>query len=374
MTSPSEPGPAVTGSRSKGPAPRAALVGAGLIGGSIGLALRARGWHVTGRDVREGAAAEALAAGALDAVGEDAAAAITFVATPVGVIATEVARVLAQPGLRPDAVVTDVGGVKGPVVAAVADVRFVGGHPMAGSEQEGVAGADPDLFVGATWVLTPTAHSDPDAYARVRAVVGSLGAEVVALSPEQHDSLVAVVSHVPHLTAATLMNLADRTAERHAALLRLAAGGFRDMTRVAAGSPAIWPDVCAENAPAIVSTLDALLSDLTVVRDRVAAADRDALLATLARAADARRSLPARAVRPERLAEVRVPVPDRPGVLAEITTMAGDLDVNIADLEIAHSAEGDRGVLVLVVDAETSGRLQKGLSDRGYRSTSRHLA
>ena len=346
---------------------RAAVVGTGLIGSSIGLALRARDWHVTGRDASPDVAARALAIGALDEVGEDPDAAVTFVATPVGATATEVLRVLAQPGLRADAAVTDVGGVKTTVVGAVDDPRFVGGHPMAGSEQVGVDGADAALFVGATWVLTPSAGTDDDAYATVRAVVGSLGAEVLSLSAEQHDALVAVVSHVPHLTAATLMNLAHRRAEEHAALLQLAAGGFRDMTRVAAGQPGIWPDVCAENAPAIVATLDALLADLAAVRDRVAATDRAGLLEALTRAAEARRALPVRAVRPERLAEVRVPVTDRPGVLAEITTTAGNLGVNILDMEIAHSVEGAHGVVVLVVDAGATDRLGAALAGLGYR-------
>ncbi|HXQ43743.1 MAG TPA: prephenate dehydrogenase [Acidimicrobiales bacterium] len=352
---------------------RAAVVGTGLIGGSIGLALRARGWHVTGQDADPARAERALRAGALDAVGFDPAARVTFVATPLDAVTKEVAAVLDRAGRHAETVVTDVAGVKGPVVAAVDDPRFVGGHPMAGSEQVGLDGADPELFVGATWVLTPTAGTDPASYARLQAVVVSLGAEVVALSPEQHDALVAVVSHVPHLTAATLMNLADRQAEKHAALLRLAAGGFRDMTRIAAGQPGIWPDVCADNAPAIVEAFDILLADLTAMRDRVASGDRAGLLAVLDHAAVARRSLPSRAVRPERLTEIRVPVPDRPGVLAEITTLAGDLGVNIADLEIAHSAEGERGVLVLVVDADGSERLQTALTGRAYRSTARGL-
>ena len=356
------------------PAPgRAAVVGTGLIGGSIGMALRARGWHVTGHDVDPERAERARRAGALDAVGVDHEAHVTFVATPLEAVAEEVAAVLARPRRGTEAVVTDVAGVKGPVVAAVDDPRFVGGHPMAGSEQVGLDGADPELFVGATWVLTPTEVTDPASYARLRSIVGSLGAEVLALSPAQHDVLVAVVSHVPHLTAAALMNLADRQAEQHAALLRLAAGGFRDMTRIAAGAPGIWPDVCADNAPAIVDAFDRLLADLTEVRDRVAGGDRAGLLEVLDRAAQARRSLPARAVRAERLVEIRVPVPDRPGVLAEGTTLAGDLAVNIADLEIAHSAEGDRGVLVLVVDAGGSERLRLALHGRGYRAVARSL-
>jgi prephenate dehydrogenase len=253
---------------------RAGVVGTGLIGGSIGLALRARGWYVTGYDNDPERSDRALRAGAVDAVGLDPGAQVTFVATPLHAVTREVAAVFGQEGLRADAVVSDVAGVKGPVVAAVDDPRFVGGHPMAGSEQVGLDGADPELFVGATWVLTPTQGTDPGSYARLQAVVASLGAEVVALSPDQHDALVAVVSHVPHLTAATLMNLADRKAEKHAALLRLAAGGFRDMTRIAAGQPGIWPDICADNAPAIVEAFDGLLGDLAAMRDRVANGDR----------------------------------------------------------------------------------------------------
>jgi prephenate dehydrogenase len=326
---------------------------------------------VTGTDRDPTTAKRALELGALDAVGEDHEASITFVATPVGATVTEARRALARS--RSGAVVTDVAGVKEAVSAQIDHPAFVGGHPMAGSEQVGLDGADPDLFVGATWVLTPTATTEAGAYATVRQVVGSLGAEVVSLSPHQHDTLVAVVSHVPHLTAATLMNLADRASDKHAALLRLAAGGFRDMTRVAAGHPGIWPDICAANSDAIVSTLDELVVELTAVRERVSTGDRAWLLEVLESAALARRSLPAAAVRPERLAELRVPVPDRPGVLAEITTLAGALGVNISDLEIAHSAEGERGVLVLVVAADSASVLQEGLADRGYRSTRRGL-
>ena len=347
---------------------RAAVVGTGLIGGSIGLALRERGWHVTGRDRDESRARRALELGALDAVGEDPDASITFVATPVLSIAEAATSALAGGG-----VVTDVGGVKAPVVAAVGHPRVVGGHPMAGSEQEGVDGADATLFAGATWVLTPTVDTDPDAYAHVRTVVGSLGADVVALPPDRHDALVALVSHVPHLAAATLMRLAAEGAEEHAALLRLAAGGFRDMTRVAAGHPGIWPDICSENRDAIVQTLDRLVAALGETRDLVAKGDRDELLQVLERARAARVNLPARAARPEELVELRVPVPDRPGVLAEVTTMAGELDVNIEDLEIAHSAEGPRGVLVLVVAAASADVVRDALAARGYRPSVRRL-
>ena len=348
---------------------RALVVGTGLIGGSIGFALRRLGWHVTGRDDDHERAARAVELGALDVAGTDPDADVAFVATPVGAIAAEARRLVSA-----TTIVTDVGSVKAPIVAAVDHPRFVGGHPMAGSEQEGVDGAHPDLFVGATWVLTPTSSTDAAAYARVQEVVSSLGASVVAVPPDRHDALVAVVSHVPHLTAAALMTLAAGRAEEHATVLRLAAGGFRDMTRVAAGHPGIWPDICAENRDAIVAALDELLARLAGVRETVAGADRDALLSMLEAARHARVNLPSRvAAHAEEMAEMRVPVPDRPGVLAEITTLAGELGVNIADVEIAHSAEGDRGVLLLVIDAKDADLLRGAFLARGYRPSVRPL-
>ena len=351
-------------------APRAAVVGTGLIGASIALALRARGWHVTGFDADEARAKEALAHGAVDEIGVDALAEVTFVATPVSSVAPAALAALE----RGTGVVTDVGSVKAPIVAAVGSPRFIGGHPMAGSEQEGLRGADAELFEGATWVLTPAADTDPAAFAFVRSVVSSLGADVVAIAPDRHDALVALVSHVPHLVAATLMGLAAEGAEEHASLLRLAAGGFRDMTRIAAGHPGIWPDICTENRVAIVSALDGLLASLGDMRSVVAAGDRSGLLDVLERARAARTNLPARVARPEDLTEVRVPVADRPGVLAEVTTLAGELSVNIADLEIAHSVEGDRGVLLLVVDAADAERLREALVARRYRPSTHPLS
>jgi prephenate dehydrogenase len=346
------------------------LFGTGLIGGSVGMALRARGWRVSGVDAAEGVAARAVERGALSAEGIDHRADLVVVATPVHATAGIVRDVLSSDAWNPAVVVTDVGGVKGPLVSVCDHARFVGGHPMAGSEQIGLDGASGELFVGATWVLTPTARTDPDAYARVRTVLADLGANVVALAPDQHDALVAVVSHVPHLTAATLMDLAAGMGEEHAALLQLAAGGFRDMTRIAAGQPSIWPDICEDNSEAIVATLDLLIEALGAMRRRVAEHDHDSLLEVLARAAAARRALSERVPRPEELVEVRIPVLDRTGTIAEVSVLAAELGINIVDLEIAHSVEGDRGVLVLVVDTLSAPTLLATLSDRGFRASS----
>ena len=348
---------------------RAMIIGTGLIGGSVGMALRAQGWHVTGTDADPDTAARAVALGALDVEGEDREADLVVVATPVHVAAGIISDILGSPSWNPAAVVTDVGSVKGPLLAAVDRPRFVGGHPMAGSEQVGIEGASAELFFGATWVLTPTPSTDPAAYAQVRTVLAGFGANVVALDPAEHDSLVAVVSHVPHLTAATLMALAADLGEEHGALLQLAAGWFRDMTRLAAGQPSIWPGICDDNADAIVATLDLLIESLGTMRRRVAERDHDSLLEILQRAATARRAMSERVQRPEALVEVRIPVEDRPGMFAEIAVLATELGINIFDVEIAHSVEGDRGVLVVVIDVSSAPIFTEALAAKGHRSS-----
>ena len=265
------------------------------------------------------------------------------------------------------AVVTDVGSVKAPLAALLNDGRFVAGHPIAGSEQDGVSGANADIFSGSVWVLCPTADTDDAALSRVKEVVSVFGAQVLVMSPERHDELVAVVSHVPHLTAATLMRVAANHAEQQRNLLRLAAGGFRDMTRVAAGQPSIWPAICTQNSKAIVNVLDDLLTDLAWLREAVANQDEPALLTHLEGARVARRNLPTTAPDAQNMSEMRVPVLDRPGELAAIAVLATELDVNIFDLEIAHSSEGPQGVVVLLVESETAPKLSIALRERGYR-------
>ncbi len=347
----------------------AVIVGVGLIGGSIGLSLKDSGWRVIGVESDPERAALALEVGAVDQMGSPCPCDLAVVATPVGVIPAAVQTVLDAGAL----IVTDVGGVKAPVAAAISDPRFVPGHPMAGSEQDGVAGASADMFRGALWVLTPSPHTDDAAFTEVRNIVSGFGAQVIVVTPERHDQLVAVVSHVPHLTAATLMRLAEGRASEHRALLRLAAGGFRDMTRVAAGHPAIWPDICAENRVAIVDVLDELIADLTELRGVVSEGDQERLMAHLSAARTARRNLPTAAPIPEKVTEIRIPVRDQQGEIASIATLASDLDVNIYDLEIAHSSEGPRGVVVILVDAAMAERITGGLMATGYRPSARPL-
>ena len=346
------------------PAGRAVVVGAGLMGGSVAMALRTLGWHVSGVDTKEGAVARGIELGAFDAAGPDATAELTFICTPVLSVAALVESALADGGI-----VTDIGSVKHPIVSLINNPRFIGGHPMAGSELAGIDGSTATMFQGRTWVLTPTTNTDADAYSRLHAVISSLGALVVSVDPARHDEIVAVVSHVPHLAASTLMGVAADGAEEHAAMLRLAAGGFRDMTRIAAGHPRIWIDICAGNRVAIVDVMNRFIDELSAMRDVVDRGDLVELHDRLERARVARINLPVGAPPAEDLAEIRVPIPDRPGFIAEVTTLASELDVNIYDIEVTHSMEGGAGVLVLIVASKYADLLRGGLMARKFRAS-----
>jgi len=347
----------------------AGIVGLGLIGGSIGLALREQGWHVVGADPDESAGTDALELGAIDEIGDTASCNVTFIAAPVASVPRLVQEAL-DAGAR---LVTDVGSVKEPVSREIDDIRYIGGHPMAGTEHSGVRAARSDLFHGAVWILTPGEDTPDEAYADLRSIVAGFGADVVTMNAAAHDQLVAVVSHVPHLTAVTLMALAADRSSQHRPLLRLAAGGFRDMTRIAAGQSGIWLDICSENSAAIVGVLDDLLAAMTTMRDQIDAGDTEGLLATLDKARLARVNLPTGVPTDELLAEVRIGIPDRPGELARATRLATDIDVNIYDLEIAHSAEGVGGTLILIVPAARAERLIGALMANGYNPSSRPL-
>jgi prephenate dehydrogenase len=238
---------------------------------------------------------------------------------------------------------------------------------MAGSELQGLDGADAEMFRGAVWVLTPSSTTSDDTFALVAGVVRELGGDMLALPASRHDQLVAVTSHLPHLAAATLLTLARSRADDHAAVMRLAAGGFRDMTRVASGHPAIWLDICRENQSAIVEAIDGMITGLGEMRRMIDESNSPALLARLTDARAVRANLPGRVRELVDVAEVRIPIPDRPGAAAEVFTLAAELGVNTANFEVSHSVEGDRGVLIMVVDAASAELFRGGLMARGFK-------
>jgi prephenate dehydrogenase len=345
---------------------RAHVVGLGLIGSSVALALRDVGWTVTGSDLERAIEDGALATGVISSTALSDEHRLVVVATPAGVVAPTANAILREFS-NETLVVTDVAGVKGAIVNDVSDPRFLAGHPMAGSELRGAAGARADLFQGCTWVLTPTNSTTPETYGVLHGVLRELGANVVAVNADDHDRLVAIASHVPHLLAGALMNEASRVAEQDAVLLQLAAGGFRDMTRVAAGDPGIWPDVLFENRWAISLSLQALEDRLAALRVALVNDDHDAVTRDLLSAASARRRLPGRALHSENLAYLRVAVSDQPGVLAAVTTAASEMLVNIYDIEIAHGIEGKSGTLLLAIDARQTDQFSQALVARGFQ-------
>lgn len=355
-----------------------AVVGVGLMGGSVGLAARRAGVReVLGVSRSRETLDLALERGAITAVCptlEEAAAAadLVVVATPVRLVVDHVKAVLRAAG--PDTIVTDVGSTKGPLMRALTRAeqrRCIGGHPLCGSETAGVVNARPSLYEGATYFLTPGAHVDPEAYGRLYGFVGELGARPVAIDPDEHDRLMAVVSHLPHVLANVLMTQAGRHAGTRDALLSTGPS-FRDLTRVAGSNRRVWSDIFLDNRAALLAALATFQEGLQEVLEALAAGDVDHIGDTIARAATHReRMLAEGSLAPRELQRLVVNIPDRPGVLKEIMVALGDANINVEDLALHHmSAElgGTLTVYVLGEDAcRRAGHLLAGL---GYETMS----
>lgn len=366
-----------------------AVVGVGLIGGSFAAALKRldNPPRVVGIDTDPAGLEWALSHSLIDAASlPDGLGAQEWLG-PEGVdlvvLATPAARVvdwierLGELGFG--GVVTDVASTKSAVIAAAERslgdrASFVGGHPMAGSERSGVEAADADLFRGAYYVLTPTPLTDVDAYRRVHALVSEFGCRIISVDAGSHDEAVAIVSHVPHVAASALVELAAGHAGQDGELLRLAAGGFKDTTRVAAGSPDLWTGICMDNADAVAGGVEELREVLGEFADMLRAGDSAGLREWLARAAEVRRSLPAQWVpATSRLTEVVVPVLDRPGVVAEVTTAASRAGCNIEAIEIDHVSEASAHLVIVMTDEGDIERFVGDLRAAGYAPQARPL-
>src|SRR5438094_204272 len=348
---------------------RIAVVGTGLIGASVGLAARRGGADVRGYDADAASLALAGERGAVAPAGSLAEAVadaeIAVVAAPVTILPRLVEEVLAA---APQATVTDVGSTKGAVCSAVADARFIGGHPVAGAETQGPAHARPGLFDGATWFLTPRASSDAGRYRALHGFVASLGAVPVAVDPGAHDRLLALTSHLPHALANLLLNQAGATRVEGHEPLAAAGGSLRDMTRVAGANPRIWVDIFLENAPALRAALAEHRRLVEQLELALAAGDAGFLARWIGEAAGNRRTLLADAYPdPGHLQRLLVRVPDRPGVLAGITQALGAERINIEDFELQHHSPERGGVLTLLVTGEEEAARAATLLERqGY--------
>ncbi len=339
---------------------KVALVGVGLIGGSIGLAVRERlGATVAGYDTSAAALETARDRGAIDHAADGIEAAVhdaeaVFVAVPVGALQPGVAAALeAAPS---GCVISDVGSTKRAIVAAVDDPRFVGGHPLAGAETSGVQHARSDLFEGATWYLTPTPTTSGIAYERLHRLLHSLGARPVAIEPEIHDTILATVSHLPHVLANVLVSLAARTLAEGGERLPATGPSFRDATRVAGASSGIWTDIYLSNRDALAARIDDTIARLQAVRDALGTADAGAITEWNDAAADDRRRLLEAQLAGGPLVELRASVPNQPGVVAQLALELGRAGVNITDMALYPAPDMSEGVIALWIAGEEQAR------------------
>src|SRR5829696_7823483 len=333
---------------------KVAVLGVGLIGGSIGLAARARlDAEVAGFDPDRSRADLALELGAIDSAPSTIAEAvegsqIVFCAAPVMDLPGLAAEALEAAG--EDCAITDVGSVKRDVIAALgSESRFIGGHPLAGAETSGVENARADLFEGARWYLTPTENTGGLLYDRVQRAVAEIGARPQAIEAETHDRLMATVSHLPHVVANVLVNQAATALSEEAERLPEVGPSFRDATRVAGANPAIWGDIFGSNREAVASEIDALGARLHEAAELLRPGDRAAVTAWHERAGGRRRDLIETEIAGGPLHELRVRVPNRPGIVAELALALGSGGVNIEDMALYPAADMTSGAISLYV-------------------------
>lgn len=340
------------------------VVGTGLLGTSIALALSRAGVEVllTDRSPEHVRTASQLGAGRPRRP-EDRPQLVVVAVPP-----DHLGEVIAAALDASDAVVTDVGSVKSAPLAAVAEhpgvTRYVGSHPMAGSEQSGPLAATPTLFDGRPWAVTPHPTATVEAVELVEELVGACGATKVFLTPAEHDRAVARTSHVPHLLATLVAARLAGAPENH---LVLSGQGVRDVTRVAAGDPGLYSQIVAGNADAVLDLLGEVRAQLDDVIAAVGAGDRGRLRGVLETGVAGTQAIPGKHGGPTRpMASVWVSVPDSPGALARLFADSVASEVNIEDVRIDHDPGREVGLVELVVAAERAEHLLGSLEDRGW--------
>jgi prephenate dehydrogenase len=340
------------------------VVGTGLIGGSLGLALTGAGRTVWLTDTDKAAVDLAADLGAGQQwQGQDVE--MVVLAVPPSVVPAECRRWQEQ---CPDATVTDVASVKSQVVHGVEQVadprRFVGGHPVAGREVAGARGARADLFIARPWVLTPEGSES----ARVDAVeqlILTVGAVPVRMTAEQHDEAMALVSHAPQVAASVMAGL---LADADPALVDLAGQGLRDTTRIAAGDPALWSDILLGNREAVLPVLDRLSRNLDDLRSALQSADGDSVRTGLGAGVVGRSRIPGKhGGSAASYTPVTVVIDDAPGALARLLVAAGEAGVNVEDLRLEHSPGQPVGLVELSVRPDAAAELAAALAQAGWR-------
>lgn len=350
---------------------RVAVLGVGLIGGSVGLAARGRlEAEVAGFDPDPATAEAALASGAIGSIGSSVGEAcegaeVVFCAAPVAALADLARAALEASG--PDTVITDVGSTKRELVAALgADERFIGGHPLAGAETAGVGNARADLFEGARWYLTPTDRSSGLLYDRLQRTLAGLGARPQAIDAGDHDRLMATVSHLPHVVANALAAEAAAAITGETERIPEVGPSFRDTTRVAGANPAIWADIFASNADAVADSVESVARRLEGAAALIRGGDRGAVAAWHAAAGEDRRALLSSDADGGPLSELRIIVANRPGTIAQLALALGEGGVNIEDMALDPAPDMTSGAISLWVSGEQAERAAELVAELGH--------
>lgn len=337
------------------------ILGLGLMGGSLGLSLVRAGYTVSGWDQSQEIIREAYQFGAInrlpinfeDAVGK---ASIIFIATPVELIAATIKICL--PYVKPGTVFSDLGSIKKIVLEEVfsflpASHHFVAGHPMTGSEQNGIRAADPFLFQNAAYLIIEDPRTSSEATALVVKLIESTGAQIIRLTAVEHDRIVGIVSHLPHLIAATLAKTAGDAEKVYPGTLTLAAGGFRDTTRIAMGSPKVWHGIIFGNLDQVLKAIDSFQNELIHLKELLIAGEQDLFDQFLNQAREIRLQIPAKNKGfLSLLHEMVVTIEDRPGTIVDVLRFLADAGLNIKDIEILRIREGIGGTLRLALESD----------------------
>ena len=358
-----------------------AILGLGLIGGSLAAAFKRKkiGAEIVGID-QTAIVEKALGKGLID-VGHEIAsfrrgvrdADLVILSIPVRVILQVLPEIGAQ--VQDGTIITDVGSTKQEIVNKALGclpegVFFVGGHPMTGSEKNGLDHADPLLFENAVYVLTENDRVPSQSLSRLTGLIESIGAKIIFLTPELHDRIAATVSHLPQLLALTLMKYASEMNEENRAYLKLAAGGFRDMTRIASSPYSMWADIFQTNEKNVVEAIDSFIEQLEISKRLLL--DRE-LEPTFEKAAHSRLAVP-KDTRGflKRHYDLSVVVEDKPGVIGAIANIMAARDLNIKDIEVLKVREGDSGTLRLALESEADRAVAHALlNESGFQASIR---
>lgn len=358
------------------------VIGLGLIGGSLAMALKALedDFTITGFDIEDETMNIAKYRSIIDTIASNPRDAVSnadliIIATPISKT-VEVIRSI-KDYLKKGVIITDVGSAKERTVKQVNEILppetfFIGGHPMAGSENEGVLSAKADLFRNAFYVLTPTSNTDTDNLLTLHNLFTRIGAKVISIGPKEHDENVALISHLPHILSTNLIELVDDRQKELKNLFRLCAGGFRDMTRIAASNTKMWLDISLENKEEIIKSIDLYIEYLNDFRKGLLKNDSEYIKNHYKKAQKARINLPKYVEKDiSKLYELKIAIPDRSGVLSDITLAISSGGINIEDISIFHSTEfSGGGILKLLVQGERDSQAAKeAIEKAGYDIT-----